>query len=204
MLHPPPPLGQVYEGQVYYSLGPLSKSVPILTCGGVSKRFVVPGWRVGWVLIHDKKGAFKAEVCQTCWVFLAGGGRVLRTMHVNRRCLRSPSHTHTHTHTHTIWCLVCTLMFQVTPGVKRLAMKILGPNTLVQAALPDMLRNTPPSFFQRNLRILEESAKLCYSGLKDVPGLHPVMPAASMYMMVCGGGGAWRGDRHVMTNGGRG
>ena len=64
-------------------------------------------------------------------------------------------------------------------------MKLLGPNTLVQAALPDMLRYTPQSFYQRNLRILEESAKLCYSGLVDVPGLHPVMPAASMYMMVC-------------------
>ena len=36
--------------------------VPVLSCGGIAKRFVVPGWRLGWVLIHDRHNAFKATV----------------------------------------------------------------------------------------------------------------------------------------------
>jgi len=27
--------------------------VPVLSVGGIAKEFVVPGWRVGWVVIHD-------------------------------------------------------------------------------------------------------------------------------------------------------
>jgi len=26
---------------------------PVLTCGGLSKRWLAPGWRLGWVLVHD-------------------------------------------------------------------------------------------------------------------------------------------------------
>ncbi|KAJ8907616.1 hypothetical protein NDN08_007726 [Rhodosorus marinus] len=31
--------------------------VPVLTVGGISKKFVVPGWRLGWILVHDPVGA---------------------------------------------------------------------------------------------------------------------------------------------------
>ena len=27
-----------------------------------SKRFLVPGWRMGWIVIHDRKNAFSSEV----------------------------------------------------------------------------------------------------------------------------------------------
>ena len=33
--------------------------MPILTTGGIAKRYMVPGWRVGWVVVHDPKGLFK-------------------------------------------------------------------------------------------------------------------------------------------------
>ena len=36
-----------------------------------------------------------------------------------------------------------------------LAMKILGPCTLVQAALPDMLEKTPKEFHQQNIAVFE-------------------------------------------------
>jgi len=38
----------------YYSMASQSDDVPILSCGGLTKRFLVPGWRMGWVAIHDK------------------------------------------------------------------------------------------------------------------------------------------------------
>lgn len=31
--------------------------MPILSCGGLTKRFLVPGWRIGWIVIHDRNNA---------------------------------------------------------------------------------------------------------------------------------------------------
>ena len=52
----------MFRDQEYVSLATLSKNVPILACGGISKKYMVPGWRLGWILIHDRNGAFKDEV----------------------------------------------------------------------------------------------------------------------------------------------
>ncbi|XP_065913498.1 tyrosine aminotransferase-like isoform X2 [Dysidea avara] len=52
----------VYKGQHSYPIATLSKNVPILSCGGIGKKYLVPGWRVGWILIHDRHDRFKKEV----------------------------------------------------------------------------------------------------------------------------------------------
>lgn len=44
------------------SLLSIANDVPILMCGGLAKRFLVPGWRLGWLVVHDPPGAFKASV----------------------------------------------------------------------------------------------------------------------------------------------
>lgn len=49
---------EIYEdmtlmGHKYFPLAKLSGNVPILTCSGLAKRFLVPGWRFGWIAIHD-------------------------------------------------------------------------------------------------------------------------------------------------------
>ena len=54
--------GLVFKGQQFYSLASLSRNVPILSCGGTAKKYLVPGWRVGWILIYDKNETFKKEV----------------------------------------------------------------------------------------------------------------------------------------------
>ncbi|XP_043275577.1 tyrosine aminotransferase [Venturia canescens] len=46
----------VFPGKTYYSLASLSSEVPILSCSGLTKRFLVPGWRMGWIIIHDRQG----------------------------------------------------------------------------------------------------------------------------------------------------
>lgn len=48
--------GCVYDGEFtpIYSISSLHH-VPVLSFGGIAKEFVVPGWRVGWVTIHDSK-----------------------------------------------------------------------------------------------------------------------------------------------------
>ncbi|KAK3603784.1 hypothetical protein CHS0354_042788 [Potamilus streckersoni] len=54
----------VYSGNTYYPIASLTETVPVLSCSGLTKRFIVPGWRLGWIIIFDKNDVFEAEVRQ--------------------------------------------------------------------------------------------------------------------------------------------
>ncbi|XP_029909761.1 tyrosine aminotransferase [Myripristis murdjan] len=54
----------VFPGCSFHSLASLSSDVPILSCGGLAKRWLVPGWRMGWILIHDRNNVFGSEIRQ--------------------------------------------------------------------------------------------------------------------------------------------
>ena len=38
----------------FYPLASLSKNVPVLEVSGLAKMFIVPGWRMGWIVVHDR------------------------------------------------------------------------------------------------------------------------------------------------------
>lgn len=59
-------------------------------------------------------------------------------------------------------------------GMRQLATKIVGPNALVQGALPAMLKETPPEFFQRSKDILARNAAIVCEEISNAPGLKPV------------------------------
>lgn len=40
---------QVFSDSKFEPLATLSSNVPILSCGGLAKRWLVPGWRLGWI-----------------------------------------------------------------------------------------------------------------------------------------------------------
>lgn len=48
----------VFPDKRFVSTASLESGVPILICGGIAKRFLVPGWRLGWIVVHDPIGAF--------------------------------------------------------------------------------------------------------------------------------------------------
>ncbi|XP_041989007.1 tyrosine aminotransferase [Aricia agestis] len=52
----------VFSGQTFTAISSISKDVPVLTCGGLTKRFLVPGWRMGWVIIHDRNNVLGKEL----------------------------------------------------------------------------------------------------------------------------------------------
>jgi tyrosine aminotransferase len=85
----------VFPGLEYHPISSLSKNVPVLTCSGLSKRFLVPGIRLGWIIIHDRNDA----------------------------------------------------LVEVKQGLRNVSARILGPNSTVQYALPDILQNTPQRFY---------------------------------------------------------
>lgn len=45
--------GHMTWSSPFVPLASLSKSVPVITLSGLSKRFLLPGWRVGWACLHD-------------------------------------------------------------------------------------------------------------------------------------------------------
>jgi tyrosine aminotransferase len=122
----------VFPGHQYYSVSSLSKNVPVLSCGGLTKRFLVPGWRMGWIIVHDRHNAFQ----------------------------------------------------QVRKGLLSLSCRILGSNSLVQGALPAILKNTPQKFYDELVETLHQHALLAFKMLSEIPGINPIMPAGAMYMMV--------------------
>ncbi|KAI7900592.1 tyrosine aminotransferase [Cokeromyces recurvatus] len=123
----------VFKGRKSYRMATLTKSVPILSVGGLAKKWLVPGWRMGWILIHDRNGVFAQEVHH---------------------------------------------------GLHQLAQLILGPNSIIQAALPEILQKTPASFYQETIKQLEKNVDLSIRELSKIDGLNPVNPQGAMYMMV--------------------
>jgi tyrosine aminotransferase len=47
--------GIVFDG-VFTAANSVSGDVPVFSMGGLAKEFCVPGWRVGWIVIHDRDG----------------------------------------------------------------------------------------------------------------------------------------------------
>ena len=60
----------VFRNKRFVSVASVSKNVPILSCGGIGKRFLVPGWRIGWITVHDRNNAFQRyrymNACSEC------------------------------------------------------------------------------------------------------------------------------------------
>jgi len=48
-----------FPGSQFTPIASLTTTVPVLAVGGIAKEFLVPGWRVGWVLVHDRQGLFE-------------------------------------------------------------------------------------------------------------------------------------------------
>uniref|UniRef100_A0A8W8KF42 Tyrosine aminotransferase n=1 Tax=Magallana gigas TaxID=29159 RepID=A0A8W8KF42_MAGGI len=119
-------------GSVFSRNHLLSNDVPILSCSGLTKRFLVPGWRLGWIVINDRHDTFT----------------------------------------------------EVRAGLVRLSQRLLGPNSIVQAALPEILSATPEHFFDETVQYVEENARNFYNRISKVPGLRPVEPQGAMYMMI--------------------
>ncbi|XP_062501035.1 tyrosine aminotransferase-like [Corticium candelabrum] len=123
----------VFSGHKYESVGSLAGDVPVLCCGGISKRYLVPGWRMGWIILHDRRGIMRD----------------------------------------TVW-----------PRMVAMTQVILGPCSIVQGALHEILLKTPSEFFQAVNKKIESHAMLCYDCLSKVDGLKPIMPQGSIYLMV--------------------
>ena len=44
----------VFSGEKFIPLASVSINVPIISVGAISKRYLVPGWRLGWIMLFDR------------------------------------------------------------------------------------------------------------------------------------------------------
>lgn len=51
--------GLVYEDDAQFtSMGNLTKDVPVICVGAISKIYALPGWRLGWSIVYNNGGYF--------------------------------------------------------------------------------------------------------------------------------------------------
>lgn len=124
----------VFEGSEFFPLASLTTEVPVLAAGGLAKNYLCPGWRVGWLTIHDRHNR------------LTDAG--------------------------------------VRSGLNSLSQLILGPSTLVQGAMGDILNETKPEFYSELLTTLQKQAFYVSDRLEKIDGLTPIRPQGAMYVMI--------------------
>ncbi|OWZ24324.1 Tyrosine aminotransferase [Phytophthora megakarya] len=49
----------VFGTNAFFPMATLTKTVPIVSVGGLAKQFLIPGWRVGWIMINDCNNILK-------------------------------------------------------------------------------------------------------------------------------------------------
>ncbi len=62
--------------------------------------------------------------------------------------------------------------------------RILGPNSLVQGALPEILATTPQSYYDDVMKLLAHNADIVFDKLNNLRGIQPIKPSGAMYLMV--------------------
>jgi alanine-synthesizing transaminase len=50
------------DGDQHFSIAKLAPDVPVVTFNGLSKAYLVPGWRVGWGIVTGEAGAVKPYI----------------------------------------------------------------------------------------------------------------------------------------------
>ncbi|KAF8409202.1 hypothetical protein HHK36_005276 [Tetracentron sinense] len=118
----------------FVPMGVFGSIVPVLTLGSISKRWIVPGWRFGWLVTNDPNGILKKTKIVDCI----------------KGCLN-----------------ICS-----------------NPSTLIQGAVPQILKKTKGDFFMKIINILRQASDICYDRIKEIPCITcPHKPEGSMFVM---------------------
>ncbi|CAD6256736.1 unnamed protein product [Miscanthus lutarioriparius] len=119
----------------FVPMGVFGAVAPVITLGSLSKRWLVPGWWLGWIVTNDPSGVFQRTKVAAS----------IRTYHY-----------------------ICS-----------------DPTTFVQGAVPNLLENSKEEFFQKTIKILKESADICWEKLNGTNAITcPSKPMGSMFVMV--------------------
>ncbi|CAN6328900.1 unnamed protein product [Urochloa humidicola] len=51
----------VFGSKTFVAMGVFGEITPVVTLGGISKRWMVPGWKLGWIAMTDPKGVLRKQ-----------------------------------------------------------------------------------------------------------------------------------------------
>ena len=129
---------EVYYGLSYdperpfISFGNVTKTVPVICTGAISKIYCLPGWRCGWAIVYNNSGYFD----------------------------------------------------DVITNFGKHSMIQLHPASIVQAALPTILKQVPDEYFEGLKEKLALSSQTAFTRISEIRGISPIRSSAAMYMMV--------------------
>nr|AGK24945.1 aromatic aminotransferase 2 [Ephedra sinica] len=125
----------VFNDAKFFPMRNFASTVPVITIGSISKKYAVPGWRVGWLVTCDPHGVLKAS--------------------------------------------------QVTGAIRKLVNFVTDPATIIQAAIPAIIENTPDQFHMQMLQYFSEAADILYDSIQNISFLHcPSKPRGAMFSMI--------------------
>ncbi|KAM0911512.1 hypothetical protein ACQ4PT_013428 [Festuca glaucescens] len=125
----------VYGSTAFVPMGVFGETVPVITLGAISKRWDVPGWRLGWIATCDPKGILRKT--------------------------------------------------KVVDSLRSFINLISDPATFLQGAIPHIMKNTNDDFFSNIVRLLKETAEICYDEIDEIKCITcPYKPEGSFFMMV--------------------
>nr|ACC91266.1 coronatine-responsive tyrosine aminotransferase [Capsella rubella] len=111
----------VFGNNPHVPMAKFSSTVPVISLGSLSKGWSVPGWRTGWIALHDLDGVLKSH--------------------------------------------------KITTALKQFLAIDSKPATVIQAAVPTILKDTPKAFFERRQSFLREKSDVAFAKLKGIPAL---------------------------------
>ncbi|KAL4196664.1 hypothetical protein AMTRI_Chr04g184320 [Amborella trichopoda] len=151
----------VFGGSEFVPMVSFASITPIITIGGLSKRFLVPGWRLGWIALSKPQGSLKQtrikEDIEKLMNVIPGPSSFIQVELL-------PSF---------IVMLVCCFY------------KAEALNHQSKAALPSILSDSNQHFHENMISLLGSCADACYSGIERIKALYcPSKPRGSMFIMV--------------------
>ena len=55
-------MGLQYGEEKFHAVHLANREVPVILCGGIGKRYMIPGWRLGWLVVFDRHNYLKSSV----------------------------------------------------------------------------------------------------------------------------------------------
>ncbi|XP_057848997.1 tyrosine aminotransferase isoform X2 [Cryptomeria japonica] len=185
-------------------MGSLASTVPVLSLGSISKRWMVPGWRVGWLATCDPCGILKKTkvhqekiraildwppprnltelrgflgLCSYYKRFVRGFSQLGAPL----TDLTKKGAFH--------WTKEAQQAFEklkeVIEGLKNILNVSANPSTYAQAAIPQIIEKTTEDFYGEILNMLSHVAEICYNRIQKNDLLFcPAKPEGSMFVMV--------------------
>ncbi|KAJ8765249.1 hypothetical protein K2173_011929 [Erythroxylum novogranatense] len=158
----------------FVPMGVFGSIVPVITLGSLSKRWIVPGWRLGWFVTSDPSGMFKqpktVERIKKYFDILGGPATFIQVR------LRKKVATCFRPRLHNSCVYLIVVRFSAIVSIRFL---------VFQAAVPRIIEQTDDVFFKNTIKTLKRSSDICYDKIREISCIIcPYKPEGSMAVML--------------------